>query len=889
MADNSRADWTGALERARAHAPFLAVGLDRQPELETMLAQGRGEEALAHARSLGEGKDVAAALRCERWGLAVVLAVGDLAGAFPLVRVMRELSDFADRALEAAIAEAIRRRVPDAAPGGFTALALGKQGAQELNYSSDIDPILLFDPARLPRRERDEAAEAAQRYARTVLGLLSEQTAEGYVFRVDLRLRPASEVSPLAISFDAALTHYESSAIAWERAAFIRARSAAGDIAAGESFLATIAPFVWRRSLDFTALEEIRRLTTRIREHHKGPREPGPGFDLKRGRGGIREIEFFAQAQQLIHGGRHPALQVRGTRAALDALAEAGIVASEDAALLGDSYDRLRTIEHRLQMVADRQTHALPLENAAIDNVARLDGLADGATLVGELVAITQQVAARYDTLLAGGERRAAPRPRRDSAAVARIEERIDRWRDTLRTLRGSEARAALAALRPALVEALTAAPEPDRAMTRLETILERVPTAINLFRLFEARPGLLHQVLRVVTLAEPLAEGLGRHPEWLDALIDARALDLPGPVEEIATQMRQAPADYERRLDRIRAVVGEARFSLGVQLVEAQHDPLAIAGGLARVAEAALQVGAAAAGDEFEGIHGRIPGGALIILGLGRLGGGALTHASDLDVIYLFTGDIGVESDGQRPLTASLYFNRLAQRVTAALSVPTAAGALYEVDTRLRPQGTQGPLAVSLDSFARYQREDAWTWEHMALTRSRPLVGPAGDRAKLQRIVDEVLQQEREPEKLRRDVLNMRGEIAANKAPTGPLDAKLQRGGLIDCEFIVHYLQLRERIGFSPDLGVAIAELTGAGLLPAEFGAQHDLLTRLLVAARLLAPHGQPPPEGAQKVLAEACGARNFAGLLRAVEEARHGVAQTWAETFGETLEDRP
>jgi glutamate-ammonia-ligase adenylyltransferase len=352
---------------------------------------------------------------------------------------------------------------------------------------------------------------------------------------------------------------------------------------------------------------------------------------------------------------------------------------------------------------------------------------------------------------------------------------------------------------------------------------------------------------------------------------------------------MRQAPSDYERRLDRIRAVVGEARFALGVQLVEAQHDPLEIAAGLGRVAEAALEAGASAASEEFEDVHGIIRGADLLVLGLGRLGGGALTHASDLDVIYLFSGEIGEESDGPRPLTASLYFNRLAQRVTAALSVPTAAGALYEIDTRLRPQGTQGPLAVSLDSFARYQREDAWSWEHMALTRARPLFGPPAATAALQRIIVEVLGSEREPAKLRADVLKMRGEIAANKKPAGPLDAKLRRGGLIDCEFIVHYLQLRERIGFTPDLGQAIAELSAAGLLPAEFGAQHDLLTRLLVAARLLAPDGQAPPERAQSVLAAACGAGDFAALLRAVDEARHGVARTWAETFGEDLEDRP
>jgi glutamate-ammonia-ligase adenylyltransferase len=887
MADDSRADWGGALARARAHAPFLAVGLDRQPELEAMLAQGSAGEALALARTSGDDKDVAATLRRQRWALAVTLAIGDLAGAFSVERVMHELSDFADRTLDAAIAESIRRRIPEAEPAGFTALALGKHGARELNYSSDIDPILLYDPARLPSRERDDPAEAAQRYARTILSLLSDQTEDGYVFRVDLRLRPASEVSPLAISFEAALTHYESSAIAWERAAFIRARSAAGDVAAGEAFLRSIASFVWRRSLDFTALEEIRRLTSRIRDHHKGPGEPGPGFDLKRGRGGIREIEFFAQAQQLIHGGRNPALQVRGTRAGLDALAEAGIVSRDDAALLGESYDRLRIIEHRLQMIEDRQTHCLPREAQAIDNVARLDGLADGAALVGELKTITAQVAMRYDSLLAGtGGRAQRPSTTRDNAAVGRIEQRIDKWRETLRTLRGSEARAALAALRPTLVDALAGSPEPDRSMTRLETILDNVPTAINLFRLFEARPGLLDQVLRVVTLAEPLAEALGRHPEWLDGMIDARALDLPGSVADLSKLMRSAQPDYERRLDRIREVVGEQRFALGVQLVEARHDPLEIGAGLARVAEAALDTGAAAAAEEFATVHGRIAGSDLLILGLGRLGGGVLTHASDLDIIYLFTGEIGVESQGGRPLTASLYFNRLAQRVTAALSVPTAAGALYEIDTRLRPQGTQGPLAVSLDSFARYQREDAWTWEHMALARARPLFGPPDARAELRQVIEQVLRQERDPEKLRTDVLKMRSEIAANKSPSGPLDAKLQRGGLIDCEFIIHYLQLRERTGFSPDLEVAVAELTSAGLLPRGFSKQHDFLTRLLIAARLLAPDGQVPADRAQEVLARCCGTRDFAALLRRVEEARHVIAAAWTETFGQTLE---
>ncbi|MGX7896330.1 [protein-PII] uridylyltransferase family protein [Tsuneonella sp. HG222] len=892
MAGETQADWAGALERARNHAPFLAQALDRRPDIAALLARGRVDQALELSETPAEQVDVS--LRRQRLALAVTLAIADLAGAFPLLRVTHELSAFADRALDAAISEAIRRRVPEAQPAGFTALALGKHGTGELNFSSDIDPILLYDPATLPRRERDDPGDAAQRYARTIVELLTAQTADGYVFRVDLRLRPASEVSPLAIPFAGALSHYESSALAWERAAFIRARACAGDVAAGEQFLQQIAPFVWRRSLDFTAIEEIRRLTARIRETHCGPAEPGPGYNVKQGRGGIREIEFFAQTHQLIHGGRRPALRLRGVRASLDALAAEGIVNPDDAQLLGQAYDRLRTVEHRLQMVGDRQTHALPGDAAGIENVALLDGLGSGEELLAGLRDITAEVAARYDALLGTYQDRARP-PAAPLEGTAAIEDRFDRWRDTMRTLRSAEARAAFAALRPVLAEALAAAPEPERATLRLESVIEQVPTAINLFRLFEARPGLLDQVLRVVTLARPLADELGRQPGLLDALIDASALDLPGSVQDIAAQMRAeggsgpgggGGADYERQLDAIRRVVAEQRFALGVQLVEARHDPIDVAAGLSRLAEAAFEVGAAAAADEFARVHGRIAGSELVVLGLGRFGGGALTSASDLDVIYLFNGAFGEESDGARPLTASLYYNRLCQRVTAALSVPTAAGALYDVDTRLRPQGGQGPLAVSFESFAKYQREDAWTWEHMALTRARPVFGSPGARAELQAIIDAQLMQPRDPAVLRADVLKMRAEMAAHKRPTGPLDAKLQRGGLVDCEFIVHYLQLRERKAFSPDLGPAIEALMGEGLLPGDFRARYDLLSRLLVAARLLAPDGDVPPGAAGDVLAAACRVPDMPALLQAVREARHCVAETWTDTFGEPLE---
>ncbi len=897
-------DWTAAIARAQAHSPYLAQGVERLPELAALLAGGQGEAALDWAKRAGAGnKDTGSALRREKRALALALAIGDLAGAFPLARVMTELSQFADRALDQAISAAIVERVPGAEPAGFLALALGKLGANELNYSSDIDPILLYDPALLPRRGRDDPGEAAQRVARSLMQILSHVTHEGYVFRVDLRLRPASEVTPLAIPLEAALTHYEGSALAWERAAFIRARACAGDVAAGEAFLATIRPFVWRKSLDFGAIAEIARLTRQIRANYAGPRRPGPGFDLKKGRGGIREIEFYAQTHQLIHGGRRPELRLRGTRASLDALAAAGLIDPADAELLGSSYDRLRTLEHRLQMVADQQTHSLPLDPAALDSVARLDGLADGRALVAELAAITEAVGARYDALLAQhsddgtsipvavprGGALVAELARLGFADPAALADRIAGWRTgKVRALRSEAARAAFDAIQAPLLAAFAKSPEPERALLRWEQMLAGLPSALGLFHLLEARPALVGLVARILGLAPPLADALARRADLLDPLIDASAFDLPGSLPELQEQFarRESDDDYETVLGLVRRRVSEARFSLGVQLIEHACDPLDIAAGLSRVAEAALGVLADAARYEFEAVHGRVPGGELVALGLGRLGGGALTHASDLDLVFLFTGDHGTESDGKRPLGATLYFNRLAQRVIAALSVPTAEGALYEVDTRLRPSGTQGPLAVTFDSFARYQRESAWAWEHMALTRARAIYGPAQARAALAQIIADVLLAPRDPIKLRADVLHMRGEMAQHKPARSPLDVKLLRGGLVDLEFLIHFLQLRDGRALMPGLGEALAALVAAGLLPAELIRAHDLLSRFLVAARLLAPDPQEQPRAARSVLAQVCEYGDWEELLAGLSTARQAVAAAWQQTFDETLD---
>jgi [glutamine synthetase] adenylyltransferase / [glutamine synthetase]-adenylyl-L-tyrosine phosphorylase len=911
MSGEMMPDWSGALERARAHAPFLARALERQHDLAEILGAGDAAAAFAWARAQGAHEDTGTALRRERLALAAVLAIGDLAGAFPLARVVEELSAFADRALDRAIRTAITERTDQTSAAGMIALALGKQGAGELNYSSDIDPILLYDPECLPRRPSDDPGDAANRYARRVVALLSENTAEGYVLRVDLRLRPASEISPLAVSKGAALAHYQGAALAWERAAFIRARAAAGDIAAGEAFLEEIGPFIWRSHLDFGAIEEIRELTRRIRESYEGPRDVGPGFDLKRGQGGIREIEFFAQTHQLIHGGRDRSLRLRGTRAALDALSIAGRISPEDAAILGAGYDRLREIEHRLQMVNDRQTHSLP-DGAALDAVAQLDGHADGAALVAELAELTQRTGSIYEHLI-GVRARPAPAISEASDLAARLDElgfddpealakRIDGWSEgRFSCLRTPQALRAFGQLRPALIDAMAASDDPMRAITRWEGILERVPSAITLFQLLAAQPRLLHRLVATLTLAPVLSDELARRPELLDTLLDRDALDLPGDVAAIMARMeaKAARRDYEALLDAIRVVTGEIRFALGVQLIEGLADPLEIARALSRLAEAALALAMRGAVREFEARHGSIPGGELLVLGLGRLGGGALTHASDLDMVYLFTGDFAARSDGERPLGATQYFNRLASRVSAALSVPTAQGALYEVDTRLRPQGAQGPLAVSCEAFAKYQREAAWTWEHMALARARVLAGSPEARQALEAILADVVRRSRDPAQLREAVVTMRGEMARHKHPGGPIDAKLLRGGLVDLEFLVQFLQLRGETAtgaplaeacpgaLDPDLSIAIAELIDARLLAPEIASAHELMSRMLVAGRLLAPGGKEPPAYGAEALARACGFETYDALLQAFGEARQSIARVWQTILGTAILD--
>ncbi len=878
-----------AIARASAHAPFLREAILARPDIVDRFVVDGAERAASQAMATG-AETAEAELRRRRQALALSAALGDLAGELSLEQVTRLLSAFADASIRRGVEVAIADVLDGAQPQGFAVIALGKLGSAELNFSSDVDLLLLFDPETLPQRQRSDPADTAVRIGRRLVEILQKRTEDGYVARVDLRLRPSPEVTPIVLPVNAAISYYESAALGWERAAFIRARHCAGDAAVGGRFLDAIHPFIWRRALDFGAIEEIRQISERIRDHYSKGQAFGPGFDLKRGRGGIREVEFYVHAHQLVHGGRDPALRIAATLDALGALERAGFLAADLAADLATAYRRLRTAEHRLQMVDDQQTHQLPTAPSELDNVGRLHGLGGGAELLDWLRPSIGRVEAAFDDL-ADGEAERLPAnasalreslvkmgfPDVDSAA-----RRVDEWRSGRpRSLRSDAARHAFEAMLPTLLAAIAKSSDPMRALNRLSDVVERVPSGVNLYRLLQARPALATLLARILAHAPALSDQLARRPQLLDSLLDSSCFDPPPSAQEFAALLRREMAGrpYDVALDTARRLINERRFALGAQLIDLRRDPIAVGEGYACIAEGALIALAEATVAEFEQAHGTFPGAELLIVGLGRLGGGVLTHASDLDIIYLFTKPNSDTSDGPKPLGPANYFNRLANRVTAALSVQTPAGPLYDVDTRLRPQGAQGMLVVSLEAFAEYQRDEAWTWEHMALARARPLFGSDTACAEVSSLVDGILERPHDRERLVADAVEVRAEMARHKPPSGPLDVKLGEGGLVDLEFAVHVLQLLHKTALDPSLERALEQLEEQGFVEENVVLAQRLLTKMLVMMRLIASDGRPPGDESGELMAMACGADSWNELLARHDEARQSISAFWTE----------
>ena len=878
------------LDLLTAHSPYLADLAARAPKtLQAICAEGPDavcDRALTRLGTIGPEApraQVAAEMRAAKSCVALAAAIADISGTWTLAQVTGTLSDLADGALRLTTAHLLQAaqargelRLPHpgapARGSGFTVLAMGKLGARELNFSSDVDLVLLFDAAAHPYTE-DGAGAIFARVARDLVSLMQQRDANGYVFRTDLRLRPDPGSTPLAVSLITALSYYESSAQTWERAAMIKARPVAGDLALGRRFLDAIKPFIWRRHLDFAAIADIRAMKSRMDGHvdaalaSEGPAETRLlGHDVKLGEGGIREIEFCAQTLQLVWGGRNPQLRVAPTLPALEALARAGHLPAITVERLSAAYVFLRRTEHRLQMVADRQTHRLPGTAQGLAAFAIFLGFKDSAAFAALALRHLMRVHQVFTALL---EQPPNPPDMSDRAAAqtALLQAPAGKpppWAAWLegrpRALRTERARNLLRDLLPALSAAVAQQPRPELVWNRLDELIHRLPAGVQIFSMLRHNPALLERLAVVLGAAPSLADHLASVPAALEGLFSPEHID-HDPARSLATQLTDARALDQALAIATRFIRGE-EFRLAVAELDGRIDQ--DEAGLARtqLADAAITQLLPLILAEHARRYGRLRGGGLVVVALGKAGSQEMMAGSDLDLMLIYDHpNAAAESSGCTKLPASQYYARAAQAVIAALTTPTRDGKLYEVDMRLRPSGNKGPVAVSLAAFERYHRENAWTWERLALTRARVVTGPKTLSARVGRAMVQALAGG-DTARIGADTVAMRRRLLAELPPHGPWDMKLRRGGLLEVEFLAQALQLahaRQKIILNPTTRIALRLLSQAGVLgeaEAEALIQADQAWRacqglLRICEGLAVPTALAPPLEARLVQA--------------------------------------
>src|SRR5580692_1718390 len=859
------------LDSAFGNSPFLSRLALREHEFLNRLSNISPESALvaieADAASAASAEDVTSAmaiLRRAKRQAALAIALADIGGIWDVKSVTKALTKFADvcvkTALRFALAQtAIRldfgERDPEKleASAGIFVLAMGKYGAFELNYSSDIDLVVFYDAQKFPFRKRDDQRGAAVDVVKDLVKLIGETTADGYVFRVDLRLRPDAGATQSAKSTDAAEAYYEGMGQNWERAAMIKARVCAGDVGAGTEFLKTLEPFVWRKNLDYAAIQDIHSIKRQIHAHEGHSKIAVSGHNIKLGRGGIREIEFFVQTQQLIAGGRNAALRPASTLAALSALQKRDLIAETTEHELAQVYCFLRHLEHRLQMIDDEQTHSIPKTEEEIAKVACFAGFADVADFRAALTQCLQTVAGHYARLF---EHEASLSTGSGSLVFTGVEddpetlETLTRmgYRDAhhisaavrgwhhgrVRAMRSPRARELLTALHPALLEAFAKTADPDAAFAQFDRFLSALPGGVQLFSLLRANPHLLRLIAEITGSAPRLATHLSRTPATLDALMDVGFLNELPSQEWLASALAEqlsAAKSYEAALDTVRRFAKEQIFRVGVQIIDGRIGADAAALAFTRIAETVITKLLPVVEEELAITSGKVPEGAFAVIAMGKLGGCEMTSASDLDLIFVYDVPATVESsDGAKPLPVPLFYARLAQRFISALTTLTAEGGLYEVDMRLRPTGNKGPVAVSLESFSRYHSGEAWTWERMALTRARVVLAPSTLHTKVEAVMQATLTAPNDESLLLKDVREMRDRIAQQYPGKNPWDLKYARGGLVDIEFAAQALQLRARHTqlFDANTITALGKLQAADILAP------DDAEALMAAARL-------------------------------------------------------
>ncbi len=890
-------------------SPFLTALIERDPARLLRLFAGspeaRFEELCREVAAATAGAatifEAMRALRVFKNEVALLTALCDLGGVWPVMSVARRLSQAADAAVSAAVRFLFRqaRERGDwlaSEPDGYIVLAMGKFGAFELNYSSDIDLIVFYDLSRIRLRLGVEVQTFFVRLTRDLVRLLHERTGEGYVFRSDLRLRPDPGSTPLALSTDAALNYYESFGQNWERAALIKARAVAGDLAAAAALLADLAPFIWRKYLDFAAIADIHAMKRQIHAYRGFGSIGVAGHNIKVGRGGIREIEFFVQTQQLIAGGRQPELRAPETLVALERLEQRDWITSAARQDLDQAYRFLRGVEHRLQMLADEQTQTLPSDPAKLKAFANFCGFPDGASFAARLTAVLERVQGHYmrlfehsPELTRGGSNMVFAGEADDPATVQALAALgYTRAADVIAGVRGwhhgrypairsARARELLTEMQPILIEALAKTANPDLAFFGFDRFLSELPSGVQLFSLLKQNPSLIDLIAAIMGTAPRLARILGKRRRVLDAVLAPGFFgNLPSRAELagiVAAELKEA-RDVQDVLDQARLIANEQAFLIGVRVLTGSISASQAGGAYAQLAECMIEAMQAVVEREMVRAYGHVPGGAAVVVAMGKLGGLEMTAASDLDLIVIYDFDPDTtQSDGARSLPPTQYFTRLTQRLISAFTAQTAEGQLYEVDMRLRPSGQKGPVATQLSSFVHYQAGEAWTWEHLALTRARVVSGAPELKVKVEAAIADILRRPRDRSKIAADVRSMRARIEREKGSKDIWDLKQVRGGLVDLEFIAQYLQLVNAADkpevLSQNTLEALSNLEGAGRLPA---AAADAL---LPAARLMnnltqvlrlcqdgpfAP--KAAPEGLRLLLARAGEAPDFARL---------------------------
>ncbi len=765
-------------------------------------------------------------LRVFKNEVALLTALADLGGVWDVMKVTDVLTATGDAAVEGSVSYLFQKATQagqwlgkrtdgTAAPSGYIVLAMGKYGAGELNYSSDIDLIIFYDLERIQLAPGVEPQPFFVRLTRDLVQLLEERTGDGYVFRTDLRLRPDPGATQVALSTEAALIYYESFGQNWERAALIKARACAGDLEAGQLLLQDLSPFIWRKYLDYAAIDDIHAMKRQIHAHRGFGGIAVAGHNIKLGRGGIREIEFFAQTQQLIAGGRQVDLRARQTIDALKRLGQRVWMKETVGAELTEAYLFLRRIEHRLQMVADEQTHDVPDDPERLESFAFFCGYADVEAFSRELISRLETVQRHYAALFedspeltTGSESMVFAGEQDDPDTVAALKDMgfsrpsgvldmVRGWHHgRYRAVRSARARERLTEMQPSLITALADTTDPDRALIGFDRFLSELPTGVQLFSLLRANPALLRLIANIMGTAPRLAGILARRRRLLDAVLDPGTLGMLPTADEldrlIRAEIGSGDHDMQYLLDRARVVGSEQQFLIGIRVLSGAIKANQAGGAYALLAERLINALKSEAERELARAHGCIPDGGAAVIAMGKLGGHEMTAASDVDLILIYDFAEGAtQSDGERPLAPTQYYTRLTQRLISALSSATAEGTLYEVDMRLRPSGQKGPVATQLTSFIDYQANDAWTWEHLALTRARVISGPPELRARVEAAIREVLVRPHDAAKVAADVRDMRERIAKEKGTVDIWEMKQVRGGLVDLEFIAQYLQL--------------------------------------------------------------------------------------------------